>query len=610
MATKFTTNRGDKMSFPIFESYQGELITELQTLAFDLLCGTLSDSRTAQVDFATPPESDFHYIRLTNEGGSTQPFVNRSDLNFHQPPNDFYETAKASAWVIPDPDVGDPQDREFYTLNGTKIVYRYYVQNPNSDNPRLIFGFRYISIRHEGEYKNASVGMDNWFGSIDWSYNEIKQLNLSVYYIDKIKWRDNGNWFIPEDKAYGFMVSGRTTSGSSIAPSTVMLLSQDAFTLSDGSDDVKPDVERNTTKPGGYGYGGMSGANPAFHLSLNEVNALGSWGSTTGLGLTYYKITESDLHTVLRWIYSWGVARDNSYLRSCIVCAQKVPGVVSTTGTNVPLRIADQTLPGFNAPPIFPRVTRMPEMSKIYIQSDANNDASDYEQMEVMLHLPFVGTINLDPKICCGNGTVFSIEGFIDDYTGNVTYYVYTKSPETKSNQILYGMYTGCGALTIPIVGGGAVGTQIDYVRNRNSAMATGLTSVISMVGGVASAAGGNPMGAGAFVSGMAGLTDADLALQKSQYPQISVDKSGSVDPSGALTENRAISLTFSIPVKVVPENYAAENGKPAFVYKKVSQLTAGRHEFSALFIDTIADASEGEKDAIRSILTRGVIIK
>lgn len=602
------------MAFPIFESYEGELIKELQTLAYEELCGTAGNSYDAQVNLATPPATDMHYISCVYSNGDVQPFEGSISW-LHQPPTAFYSEATGSSWLIPDPD-DTPKDREFWTLGGTKITYRYYLTDQNTENPKLNFGIKYFHIRHEGEYKQVTHGVNQWFGFISLPYDQIKQIYLSVYYLDMIRFKDpNNNWEVTTKKGYGFLISGRTTTGSTISPSTLFLVDDTIFTLSDGSDDVKPDIERNTTKPGGFGYGGMSGANPAFHLNLNDVNALGTWGSTTGFGLTYYKIQENTLHDILKWIYSWGVANDNSYLRSSIVCAQKVPGVVNTNLNPIDVRIADQTNTfgsSIKALTISQRVSKMPEMRKVYTAQDGNGDAADFEQMEIMLHLPFVGTVNLDPKICFGNGTVFYIEGFTDAYTGNVVYFAYTKTAEKKSNEILYGIYSGCGALTLPIVGGGAVGTQIDYVKNRNNSIPRGLQNVINTATDVATnlASGNVPGAVSAGIKGYYEHQNNELDIMKLQHPQVTVDKSGVVDPSGALTENRAVSLTFSIPVKVLPQNYAEENGKPCFKYVKVRDLTAGFHQFSALMIDKISDASESEKDAIRAILMKGVYKK
>lgn len=368
----------------------------------------------------------------------------------------------------------------------------------------------------------------------------------------------------------------------------------------------KPDAykPKNNVKSGGRGTGGMSGAGRAEHFDLAARNMFFSFGSLDGTGLTYYIIQRSTIHQILAWAYSWGIERDNSYLRSCIVSAVMVPGDPSAVASsNRPIQIADKFQRGVNGDILGQRFYKIANPKKVYLSTDANGDFSDFTQMEIQLILPFVGVINLDPRVCAGEGTLFSIEAWSDAYTGNVLYYVYTKTNEENSNEILYGTYSGNGGVSLPIVGGGASGSYLQYVQNRNNTIATGLQSAGSMIMSVAT----NPLGAAA--AGL-GLENAALELQKMQSPPLHIDKGGTVDPNASAMLPNTIAINYTIPVRVDPNNYQAEEGLPCCIYKTVSELTTpGRYTFSALMVDDISDASEAEKQKIRSILTKGVIV-
>lgn len=378
----------------------------------------------------------------------------------------------------------------------------------------------------------------------------------------------------------------------------------------------KPDAykPKNNVRAGGRGTGGMSGAGRAEHFDVSARNALFAWGSATGKGLTYWWTATSNLHDILAWAYSWGICNDNSYIRSALVSAYSIPGSPQTEnvpggGTLVkPIQVADKTLDNITGNIISRgRFYSLGEMKKVYLSTDANGDFSDFTHMEIQLILPFVGIINLDPKVCAGQGTIFYVEGWVDAYTGNVLYYVYTMTDEENSNEILYGTYSGCGAVSLPLVGGGAVGSYLQNVQNKVSNIATGITSAVTATTGMVN---GNTAGA---AQGLAGMVNSAIEQKRLNNPPIRVDKGGTVDPNASAMLPHQVALNFSIPVRVDPANYAKENGVPSCIYRTVSELISanipGRYTFSALMVDDISDASEAEKQKIRSILMNGVII-
>lgn len=389
----------------------------------------------------------------------------------------------------------------------------------------------------------------------------------------------------------------------------------DQEALSVGSTE-KPDAykPKNNVRSGGRGTGGMSGAGRAEHFNVSARNSLFGWASATGKGLTYWWTLTSNLHDILAWAYSWGICNDNSYIRSALVSAFSIPGspqlenVPGGGALEKPIQVADKTLDNITGGIISRgRFYSMGEMKKVYLSSDANGDFSDFTNMEIQLILPFVGMVNLDPKVCAGSGTIFYVEGWIDAYTGNVLYYVYTKTAEENSREILYGTYSGNAAVSLPLVGGGAVGSYLQNVQNKVSNLATGIASVASATTG---AINGN---ASAAAMGLAGAINSAIEQKRLNNPPIRVDKGGTVDPNASAMLPHQVALNFSIPVRVDPANYAKENGVPSCIYRNISELLTanipGRYTFSALMVDDISDASEAEKQKIRSILMNGVII-
>lgn len=361
----------------------------------------------------------------------------------------------------------------------------------------------------------------------------------------------------------------------------------------------EPYQPKHTTRQGGRGTGTTTRYDDPERLSdsIAQRNSLFSFGSADGNGLTYYVVSDSTLNQVLKFAYGWGLANDNQYLRTALVSACLIPGAISTGGS-IPIKVADQTA-GVSAPVVNDRITMGESVSISWGSRDGNGDFSDCS-VGLSVNLPFVGMINLDPSICFGESATIRIEYGIDSYTGNIVYWIYSTGNTEQSRPMLYGTYTGNCAISVPIVGGGNTGSFLQWVQNRTSSVATGLSSAVNLQSGGSGAIGA----AGSYATSL-------IEIARQNHPQVHIDRGGTVDPSAAAILPYAITLTLTVPTEVVADSFAYDMGLPCNVTFNVGNLLkyAGNHKYGAIVLDNIKSATRAEKEEIKNRLLSGVVV-
>ena len=208
---------------------------------------------------------------------------------------------------------------------------------------------------------------------------------------------------------------------------------------------------------------------------------------------------------------------------------------------------------------------------------------------EYSIYLPFSGIHRLDADVIVGN--TLQIYADIDFLTGTILYHLIVNDGYTARD--IY-TFTGDCAIELPITGN-------DYSQKYQSIM----SGIFSGVGMAAGAMLGGPMGAGAGAAltnvAMSGLkTLGNAASVKGSYMQ-----SGKLVPNSAALSVLYPYLIISKPQDVSP-NYASVKGKPCHKMLSLSSLS-GFSIVSNINLDSIAYATDEDKEALRSLLANGV---
>lgn len=381
------------------------------------------------------------------------------------------------------------------------------------------------------------------------------------------------------------------------------------------SEEIVPEPEGDETNTGnnidqdGQGAGlGVSDA--AEHIDIDALNSGLSWGGT-GDGLCYYKMPKSSFRNVLKEV--WGTMFSQSpeqiasrfisgmfdpnssalmfntdTIRSCLVGAFCLP--ISPTGSRVTATCWVGPY-GAYAPNSYYIETRFVEAGTYTINSrftdDGAGDFSDFLKSTATLYLPFVGTINIDIT-ALARGTL-SVESVIDQYTGNITYWVYTTSMQAPNGvAVLYGVYTGNCAVDVPICGIGDAGNVLRKVLNVGSQIASGATSVA--MGDVA----------GVVQSGL-GLESSLLNLQEKS----AVNRGGAMDINSSALQGMHITLQIKRPRPLKQENRRDVEGIPSATKKKIREFE-GFLKVKSVDLKGLS-CEDSEKAKIEALLLEGV---
>jgi len=212
-------------------------------------------------------------------------------------------------------------------------------------------------------------------------------------------------------------------------------------------------------------------------------------------------------------------------------------------------------------------------------------DYRDY-MCEYSIYLPFSGIHKLDADIIVGN--ILNIYADIDFLTGSVMYHLIINDGATSRD--IY-TFTGECAVELPITGA-------DYSAKYQTIM----NGVFSGVGMIAGAAAGGPIGAaaGAMMAATGLKTLGNAASVKGQYLQ-----SGKLIPNSSVLSVLYPYLIISKPQDVSPD-YKSVKGKPTHKMLGLNSLS-GFSIISNINLDSIAYATDEDKEALRSLLANGV---
>lgn len=490
---------------------------------------------------------------------------------------DLAAETSGSNWIIPDPDTGD---HFWYTVSGTRILYRHTMQSGNTarfyiQTPSLFDGTNYITPFTSENRDMLIVDYDRtaFRPELIWIYGDYDGRDYTYY---TPIWR--GKALLP-----AIMLRDIHT-GTLSDPVKNGAMSANYLDISAyGTQPYKP--TRNS-RAGGKGVGTYHGRTNGERPDIAARNGVTTFGGS-GNGLTYYQLgSVNALHQVVSYAYGLGEVRDNTYVRASLVAAYLLPVLSISKSAATGVRIADRTYNSFNPPSVdmldIDHISARKSCWYDFGELDGTGDFLDFTRTKFALFLPFVGTINLNANAM--QWRRLQVDYYIDAYNGNIVYWVYTQSVDSDTDQ-LYGTYSGNCAIEIPLCGAGESGSMLGKITNLVSSLGVGAASI----------AAGNPVG---VVGAAAGVVD-------SLIPTYYVDRSGAVDTNGTALDGWRISLKISMPHELRVDS-SKLLGRPSYFRATIGSLPAGRHVCQGVDVEGIPNATAAEKQQIKMILEGG----
>lgn len=341
---------------------------------------------------------------------------------------------------------------------------------------------------------------------------------------------------------------------------------------------------------GGTGDG-FYPSDPAERPDIANLNAILSFGSSDGKGLTYYSAHSFvEIYEVFGKIYSNSFINLETRLKA-MVDAFRIPfantesGAVGQQMTVIPVADVDVHLVStFGMYPILKRYVQV-SFGVLDMTQYGWDDWNDFSNTKATLYLPFHGRINVDVNAFI-RGSI-EVIAVCDTYTGNITYWVYTK-PMQAEREYLYGVYEGQSAVQIPIAS--------TYTPNM---MGKIMTSVGVGASGFISAATGNYGGLALAAAGL-------LATMPNNFEQ-NVDTSHMLDSASNATSPLHIRLDISRREMLRPEQYREIASIPAFVTERFGDLEGLVRVHSADYDGLKCEQSE--KEIIKHMFEDGVYV-
>lgn len=216
------------------------------------------------------------------------------------------------------------------------------------------------------------------------------------------------------------------------------------------------------------------------------------------------------------------------------------------------------------------------------------NDYRDF-LCEYSIYLPFSGIHRLDADVIVGN--TLNIYTDIDFLTGSILYHLIVDNG-TYSRDIY--TFTGDCAIELPITGN-------DYSA-KYEAVVNGIFSGVGMIAG---AAAGGPVGAMAGAGGVSALTTGLKTIGNAASVKGNYMQTGKLVPNSCALSVLYPYLIVSTPQDVSPD-YTSVKGRPTHKMLKLN-LLSGFAIVSNINLDSIAYATDEDKEALRSLLANGV---
>ena len=373
-----------------------------------------------------------------------------------------------------------------------------------------------------------------------------------------------------------------------VAYTNCLWLSDSFFTLSE----TDPQGGIPQQAEGGNGSHTLTGGALNVGSASSRSSAMGGGGINTGTyGTHVYEVSGAAYDSFMQTIYGkkggtsfealwWQFKNFNHDPLSGILSALIIP--ISAVGSaTTAIRLSGQSIPvsGGTCKAVTQRFVETAETT-IYIPSFHNSYLDYAPYTKISLYLPFVGTVSINTNECM-RGSI-SIKYWVDVCTGECVAYV--DCVDWNGYHTYYNYSGNCGAF-IPV-----------------SANDAGISSILSgsagIIGGIATVAAGNPLGAAGAISGVKDIV-APMTHEKHM--------GGFSGGAGAL----GIQYPFVVinrPSSAIPAGFTGYVGGVSVWSGTVGDFS-GYTIFEWADVSAVAGATDAEKAEILSILQGGVYL-
>lgn len=543
--------------------YNGEIVLEGE-----------SNELSNDVTISSGGESD--NIEYEVSGEPVTSWVNRGALTPASTTQDFTRLSTEMT-------IGDDYTGEYIISEHHKIRLSFSLtHNSNQHNVYLRSFEKYCGIEDEVE-----IWQQLWNGqgsiSLSWDSTQEEAYFCIYHGIVNDKYGQSGGV-----ESIGFQFRTRR-QGVFETSSNVMFWQDNVFNPTPEPEETYPPTTGNI-QIGGTGDG-FYPSDPAERPDIASLNAILSFGSTNGKGLTYYSAHSfTEIYEVFAKIYSNSFINLETRLKA-MVDAFRIPfantdsGAVGQQMTVIPVADVSVHLESlFGMYPILKRYVQV-NFGVLDMTQYGWDDWNDFSNTKATLYLPFHGRINVDVNAFI-RGSI-EIIAVCDTYTGNVTYWVYTK-PMQAEREYLYGVYEGQSAVQIPIAS--------TYTPNL---MGKIMSNAGIFGGAIAAAATGHPIAAG--IAGASLIATAPSALEQN------VDTSHMLDSASNATSPLHVRLDISRREMLRPEQYREIASIPAFVTERLGDLEGFVKVHSADYSGLKCEQTE--KEIIKQMLEEGVYV-
>lgn len=358
-----------------------------------------------------------------------------------------------------------------------------------------------------------------------------------------------------------------------------------------------------TSIRGGNGVGYFKGTSVSPMGGTQVGAVLSRFISSTGFGLTYYKISDSAFLSFMAWLYQTGLFVDRQVARDAVLSCVYLP-VTPTCHASAALGIYCSTKT-FSAAAwsvtnqIFYVDNPIVEgQTGVYsLLNWGTNTFADVVNCEVSVFLPFYGEVNIDPAAVF-QGELY-VRYSIDCRNGNIVYNIVTKSIEDKEFYV-YGHYSGNCGIPIPMVGSGQSGTYFGKLEQIGATASQGAQRTVMSEPSEMTASG--DLIASAAVGAVGGAIKGFIHANKPI-----VDKAGTVSPLTSQMDVLDIRINIARQIMILPENYGSTVGFPSAAGVRLGDET-GFVKVKYLKEEDVV-ATEREKNEIISLLKEGVFL-
>lgn len=358
-----------------------------------------------------------------------------------------------------------------------------------------------------------------------------------------------------------------------------------------------------TSVRGGNGIGYFKGTSVSPMGGTQVGAVLSRFISSTGFGLTYYKISDAAFLSFMAWLYQTGLFVDRQVARDAVLSCVYLP-VTPTCHSSAAAGIYCSTKS-------FPAATWGVTNQIFYVDNPivegqtetyslrnwGTNTFTDVVNCEVSVFLPFYGEVNIDPAAVF-QGELY-VRYSIDCRNGNIVYNIVTKSIEDKEFYV-YGHYSGNCGIPIPMVGSGQSGTYFGKLEQIGATASQGVQRTVMNDPSKETPSG--DLLASAAVGLVGGAVKGFIHANKPI-----IDKSGTVSPLTSQMDVLDIRINIARQIMIMSDNYKSIVGFPSAAGVRLGDET-GFVKVKYLKEEDVV-ATEREKNEIISLLKEGVFL-